>query len=217
MVCCLKKKKVYLLEKNQNITKQINHKNCIIVEKIEDQILNKVSTILLCVKPNETKEILTKFKKKTKNKIFISFIAGMPISSISSYLGNKKQKIVRIMPNIFIQFNKSSNAIFSKNLTNSEKFKFNRLFSFFGYFVWLKNEDEFNFFTAMFGGGPAYFLYIISCFNEISKQNKIKEKDSINLLVKLLEGTSEVLKKQPRDLDLFINKVTSKGRLQKRL
>ena len=62
----------------------------------------------------------------------------------------------------------------------------------------------------MFGGGP-HISIIISCFNEISKQNKIKEKDSINLLVKLLEGTSEVLKKQPRDLDLFINKVTSKG------
>ena len=41
-------------------------------------------------------------------------------------------------------------------------------------------------------GWPAYFLYIMSCFNEISKKNKIKEKDSINLLVKLLEGTCEI-------------------------
>ena len=55
----------------------------------------------------------------------------------------------------------------------------------------------------MFGGGPAYFLYIISCLNEISKKNKIKEKDSINLLIKLLEGTCEILKKYPRNFDLF--------------
>ena len=40
----------------------------------------------------------------------------------------------------------------------------------------------------MFGGGPAYFIYILNCFNEISKKSKIKEKDSINLLLKLLEG-----------------------------
>jgi pyrroline-5-carboxylate reductase len=63
----------------------------------------------------------------------------------------------------------------------------------------------------MFGGGPAYFLYIINCFKEISKRSKIKEKDSINLLLKLLEGTTEVLKKYPKDLDLLIKKVTSKG------
>ena len=136
----LENKKVYLLEKNQNITKKINHKNCIIIKKIEDQVLEKISIILLCVKPNQTKEILTKFNKKTKNKVFVSFIAGMQISSISSYLENKKQKIIRIMPNIFIQFNKSSSAIFSKNLTSNEKCKFEKLFSFFGYFVWLKNE-----------------------------------------------------------------------------
>ena len=37
----LENKKVYLLEKNQNITKQINHKNCIIIKKIEDQVLQK--------------------------------------------------------------------------------------------------------------------------------------------------------------------------------
>ena len=207
----LEKKKVFLLEKNQNITEQINHKNCIIISKIEDQVLKKVGIILICVKPDQTKEILTKFYNKSKNKVFISFVAGMQISSISNCLENKKQKIIRIMPNIFIQFNKSSSAIFSKNLTSNEKYKFEKMFSFFGYFVWLKNENDFNFFTAMFGGGPAYFLYIMSCFNEIIKKNKINEKDSTSLLVKLLEGTIEVLKKNPRNFDLFINKVISKG------
>ena len=82
------------------------------------------------MKPNQTKEVLTKFDKKAKNKVFVSFIAGIQISSISSYLENKKQKIIRIMPNIFIQFNKSSSAIFSKNLTSIEKCKFEKLFSF---------------------------------------------------------------------------------------
>ena len=43
------------------------------------------------------------------------------------------------------------------------------------------------------------------------KKNKIKEQDSINLLLNLLEGTVEVLKKYPKDFELFIKKVTSKG------
>ena len=85
-------------------------------------------------------------------------IAGMQTSSISSYLENKKQKIIRIMPNIFIQFNKSSSAIFSKNLTSNEKCKFEKLFSFFGYFVWLKNEDDFNFLQQCLGVGQHTFF-----------------------------------------------------------
>ena len=47
-------------------------------------------------------------------------------------------------------------------------------------------------------GWASILFYIMSCFNEISKKNKIKEKDSINLLVKLLEGTCEILKKHPK-------------------
>ena len=58
----------------------------------------------------------------------------------------------------------------------------------------------------MFGGGPAYFLYIMKCFNEISQKNKINENDSVNLLLKLLEGVTELIKKYPKDFSSFIKK-----------
>ena len=47
------------------------------------------------------------------------------------------------------------------------------------------------------------------------QKNKIKEKDSINLLVKLLEGTCEILKKHPRNLNLFIIKLPVKVEQQR--
>ena len=78
------------------------------------------------------------------------------------------EKVMDINPNYFFPKPK----VWSSLLIFTPKFKFEKLFSFFGYFVWLKNENDFDFFTAMFGGGPAYFLYIMSCFNEISKKNK---------------------------------------------
>ena len=57
------------------------------------------------------------------------------------------------------------------------------MLSFFGYFIELKSESDFNYFTAIYGGGPAYFLYIMKCFNELS-QKKISNNESVNLLIK---------------------------------
>ena len=47
---------------------------------------------------------------------------------------------------------------FILNVLEKEK-KINNFFTFFGSFVWLKNEEEIDFFTAFFGGGPAYISY----------------------------------------------------------
>ena len=37
-----------------------------------------------------------------------------------------------------------------------KKKKIEKDFSFFGNMIWLKNEKQMHFFTAFFGGGPAY-------------------------------------------------------------
>ena len=97
-------RKVYVIEKNTKITSKINHKNCFFVKKINEQLLKQVSCILLCVKPNQAKDILKKFAKKSNDQVIISFIAGIKISTIMKTLSNTKQKVIRLMPNIFIQF-----------------------------------------------------------------------------------------------------------------
>ena len=57
------------------------------------------------------------------------------------------------MPNLSIKYGESITAVYSSNFSQEEKKKLISIFSFFGSFVWLKNEEEIDFFTAFFGGG----------------------------------------------------------------
>ena len=68
------------------------------------------------------------------------------------------------MPNIFISSNNSSTAVYAKNLNTNIKNKIVRDFSEFGDIIWVKKEEKIDFFTAMFGGGPAYFFLYFKLF-----------------------------------------------------
>ena len=51
------------------------------------------------------------------------------------------------MPNLSIKYGESVTAVYSVNLSDKERRNLN-FFSFFGTLVWLKKEEEIDFFTA---------------------------------------------------------------------
>ena len=205
------KNKITVLEKKLEKRKKINFSNVNVIKDYDSDITENFDYVLICVKPKDCHNFLKKFKDKKINKVLISFVAGLSISKIISTINYKKLKVVRIMPNILIKNNKSSTGIYTKNINVSMKKKILDIFKFFGYFYWLKKESDFHFFTAMYGGGPAYLLYIFECLNHISLKNRIKREDSLNLLTMLLEGSIQILKENPKDFTTYIQNVTSKG------
>ena len=50
--------------------------------------------------------------------------------------------------------------------------------------MWLDKEDEMNFFTAFFGGGPAYICYFIKILDEILLANGFKNKETKKFNIK---------------------------------
>ena len=74
----------------------------------------------------------------------------------------------------------------------------------------VNQEKKIDFFTVMFGGGPAYIFSILEIFNEIIKNNGFSEKESL-LLLTLVEGVEKRIKKDSFNFKLSINQVASKG------
>ena len=68
------------------------------------------------------------------------------------------------------------------------KRKIDNLFNLLGTNLWLNKENEINFFTAMFGGGPAYFFYFLNVILRIAKDHGIPKKKAEKLLKNLLAG-----------------------------
>ena len=208
-----KKKKIYVLEKNIKVCKDIeikfSHVECFSDPKKVNWI--KVNYIMICVKPNDSKKVISEIKNYCNKKhVILSFIAGLEIKTISKWIVSKSL-ILRIMPNVFISSNNSSTAVYAENLNTNIKNTIVRDFSEFGDIIWLKKEEKIDFFTAMFGGGPAYFFYILSCFNKIIKKNGFTKRESLSAIKLLLKGVLENINKEDFKFSDSIQKVASKG------
>ena len=208
-----KDKKVFVLDNNSKVKREISKKygKVKFCETLSEVKWKSIKYIMICVKPKFAKEILNELKNFCeKTHIIISFVAGLKTNIILKYTGAKSE-VVRIMPNIFIETNNSATAIFTKNLNHKLKKKLKTDFSSFGILIWIYSEKQLDFFTAMFGGGPAYLFFFLDCLNRLNKKNGIKANDSFLLLGSLLEGTLKQIKMGNTNFEKLISKVASKG------
>ena len=210
-----KKYKINVLENNQDVLCDLQdiYSESILFNRISDIKFSDYKYIILCVKPNSAYKLIKSISSLISNKQYIfSLIAGLKLDKLE-FLFKNNNKIFRVMPNIFASVVSSSTAIFSnKNINISERKKINSLFNCLGELLWLKKENDMNFFTALYGGGPAYFFFYIKTLIEISKSYGLEECDSKKLVLNLLKGTYKFLEKNKNDdIDKHIRKVTSKG------
>ena len=208
-----KKRKISVLEKNINVCKKIK-KKFPHVECFSDQNKvnwDKVNYIMICVKPKDSKKVVSEIKNYfNKNHVILSFIAGLQTKTISKWIISKSS-VLRVMPNIFISSNNSSIGVYSNDLNKNIKNKIVKDFGEFGDIVWVKKEEKIDFFTAMFGGGPAYLFYILNCLNKIIKKNGFTESQSLSAIKLLLKGVLEDINKKNYKFSESIQTVASKG------
>ena len=208
-----KKRKISVLEKNIKVYNDIKKKfsNVECFSDLNKVNWDKFNYIMICVKPNDSKKVFIEIKNYcNKNHVILSFIAGLQTKTISKWIISKSL-VLRIMPNIFISSNNSTTAVFANNLKRNIKKKIVKDFGEFGDIIWVKKEDRIDFFTAMFGGGPAYFFYILNCFNKIIKKNGYTQSESLSAITLLLKGVLEDINKKNYKFSDSIKKVASKG------
>ena len=155
-----KKKKILVLEKNIKVCKDIKKKfsnvECFSDPKKVNWI--KVNYIMICVKPNDSKKVISEIKNYCNKKhVILSFIAGLEIKTISKWIVSKSS-ILRIMPNIFISSNNSSTAVYAKNLNTNIKNKIVRDFGEFGDIIWMKKEEKIDFLQLCLEVGQHIFF-----------------------------------------------------------
>ncbi|MFW2330758.1 MAG: pyrroline-5-carboxylate reductase [Nitrospinota bacterium] len=119
--------------------------------------------ILLAVKPNVVKGVLSEIKEKVdEKKLIISIAAGINIKDIASSLPNTA-KIVRAMPNVAATIGQSISGLSrGANVTDRDFQIAVDLFSLIGSTLQV-DEKMLDAVTAISGAGPAYlFLFLES-------------------------------------------------------
>jgi len=205
--------KISVYEKNQKIQKtlkKLNKRNLEIIDNLDGLKDKTFKYILLCVKPIDSLSLIKEINTKISTKfIFVSFVAGLETKKISETL--KKNKVIRMMPNILVEVGSSATGVYTKSPSKIFKKEISNNFSFFGFLEWLKEEEKMNFYTALYGGGPAYIFYFLEILNKISCKNGFSKKRSQLMVESLLHGTSKLIKNNSQNFSDIIEKVTSKG------
>ena len=187
----------------------INHIN---LKKKISKLNNKYNYIFLLTRPNTFLSFGSQFQKYLSNdSLIISCMAGVKLSTIEKTL--KTKKIVRIMPNVMAFNTKSQTHIYMKN-KNLFDINLKKLLSSFGTIINVRNEDQINFATSVFGSGPAFIAYLVNTFvkasKKLAKPNNINDKEVIELFKNVL-NTNDSSKR----LDAFVSSISSeKGTTQ---
>ena len=170
----------------------LNSKSVIININLNKKISNfnnDYNYIFLLIRPNTFLNLGNKFQKYlSKETLVISCMAGVKLSTIEKTL--KSKKVIRIMPNIMASNNKSQTHIYMKNKKLFDS-KLKKILSTFGTIINVRNEDQINFATSVFGSGPAFIAYIVNIFvkasKKLAKPHNMNEKEVIELFKNVLE------------------------------
>ena len=76
--------------------------------------------------------------------------------------------------------------------------------------MWLRKEEEMDFFTAFFGGGPAYISLFLKILTDILVNRGFQRKISEELVTSLVDGTNKLMKLESLSYSNLIGKVASK-------
>jgi len=170
----------WVFDKDKNKTKDSRGIN--IADNSID-LVNKVQTIILAVKPQDFDIVLNEIKDYAKGKLIVSIAAGINTAYIERLLSNVR--VVRVMPNIGTKIGKSVTCL-SKGKSASDKDLglAKEIFKRIGKIQDL-SEDKMNAATAISGSGPGYYFDEIESRPQVYKNNTYKfQKDFIVSLKK---------------------------------
>ena len=191
---------------------KIKKSNIFISNKLNNiAIAKKSDYVFIAIKPFLVKEVLKEIKPVIKNKIILSVAAGVSLEMLLSY-SNVSQKIIRLMPNIPISENKGVIGFFANNnISNSEKNIIIKLVSLLGKVIMVKKEEGLDILTLVTGCGPAISAYFMNIISSYAENQGFPQKESINIALKVFEGTTNYLNENNLSPSKLIESVATKG------
>ena len=169
-------------------------------------------TIVLAVKPQIIDQVLADIRPEvTKEKLFISIAAGVPLRRLETGLGGNA-RVVRVMPNTPALLGKGMAAVVrgQKAKPQDEKLALT-LFRGVGEALAVKDEALMDPVTGLSGSGPAYVYLFAEALIAGGVQEGLSPAVATRLTVQTLEGAVAMLKKSGKSPKDLRDMVTSPG------
>ncbi|MGH1471924.1 MAG: pyrroline-5-carboxylate reductase [Cellvibrionaceae bacterium] len=168
--------------------------------------------VLLAVKPQIMKKVCEQLKPFLKeNVVIISIAAGIPVNSISEWIGNHLA-IVRCMPNTPALVQQGASGLYAnKNTSSQQKDIANKILCAVGIVEWLNEERLLDAVTAISGSGPAYFFLFMESMIEAGIKQGLTADTAKNLAIQTCLGAGLLAQKSDVDVAELRQRVCSPG------
>lgn len=173
------------------------------------RLANQSDIIILAVKPQSMDEVLKEISGNVKNKLIITFAAGL---KIGYYQKRIDAKIARVMTNLAIRYGKGVSAyILSKNCTQEDRQKTEKILFCLGKCIEIEDEDILDIVTGVSGSGIAYFIKIMDIFERTGIKHGMDKKQAKTLVIETVKGAIAMMENTDETNEALIKKVASKG------
>lgn len=177
-----------------------------------DDLVNNSDAVILAVKPNVIKTILTDADNSFSEKkpLIISIAAGKSIEFIESCL-SQHHRIIRVMPNINAKVGEAMCAFCQNSeATNSDKEFVNSLLCKIGKALEL-DESYFPLFGVLGGCAPAYAYMFIDSLARAGVKNGMKKDDALKIAAQTVYGSAKMIMESEQHPWQLIDSVCSPG------
>jgi pyrroline-5-carboxylate reductase len=169
--------------------------------------IQQADIIVLTVKPHQTETVLKEISDKIQNKTIISAVSGVSINTIQNIVGNS-HAVIRIMPNIAIQFGESATCISFEEKDKTEAQKVISLFQQLGTAPVIE-EKLMDAATVLGACGTAYALRYIRASMQAGIEIGFDAQTALAIAAQTAKGAAKMLLEEKVHPEQLIDRVTT--------
>lgn len=159
--------------------------------------------VVLAVKPQVMKSVLSTFAEALDNQLVISVAAGLSTATLSQMLGGYSN-IVRAMPNTPANIQMGATGLYSDaHLTETQKQLASAVMEASGLAIWVEDEELMHAVTAVAGSAPAYVFYFLESMIDGAVALGLDKEQASKLAMQTVLGAAQMAvdsAESPRDL-----------------
>lgn len=167
--------------------------------------------IVLAVKPQQLPDLAKRLGPRLREHLVVSIAAGVRLDDLSRWLGGHA-RIVRAMPNTPAMVGAGITGLVAGGEVGTEqRSQAESILRAVGAVVWVREEIELDWVTALSGSGPAYVFYFIEAMEDAGIKAGLSDEVARRLALHTVFGAAKLALEAGEDPTVLRNKVTSKG------
>ena len=172
--------------------------------------VSSADIVVMAVKPQVMRSVLTPLSGQFTDKLLISVAAGVLSQDISTWAGSGNLAVVRCMPNTPALLRCGATALFANpHVSTQQKQQAETVLSAGGETAWVEQETQLDAITALSGSGPAYFFLLMESMVTAAEQMGLPPELANEFAIQTALGAARMAKEGSDSAAQLRKKVTS--------